>query len=344
MFAQLTYDAGASLVNVLNDISIALTGGSTSSMSANLNQAQSSIDNVPGGAPTWVAVTDPTNFSDNHSLSSTTYLGAKIVKQPASTSTGTPDKFLKFGFTNVTPAPTVVLFTINMGKANSSGSLSGDTKFFGYTHCTTEVGIRNGGIFTGALRVQIYSSASATLIQIAHNDLFSFKPCLAVLDFPKNDADFATAGNICTVVSNCVKQGDTQNHMYITVSTLDGKSYPTDTTNSSERSSVFIGTPEISNVLDLLYNSNYKFEGFSTIGTKYDLLNIGVTKLNLVNTETQGQVWYTDNTLYRQIPYSSITDVTGVYGCHAEAFGKSGAFYDTPLGTMCKFGIFMVGV
>lgn len=355
MFAQLTYGAGAPIANVLADIATALTGGDIASMSASINAASSSIDNAPGGPASWVFVADSTNvISDGNSFTSgVTSYGSKVFRQPATTSFGAPDKYLKIGFGAFSATPAIAVMLSYLGKGAASGILQNASKTGNFQSCWNAAGDISASAFTQAMRVQIYSSATATLINMAQGDLFSYFPTLCVMDFARNSPDMELAGNICTVITNgnvgnnksIATSGDRNNFAYVPVTTVNGKVYGAGTsTPTNNKTVVHIGTPEIANVIPRLMTSDYKFSGFNKVGTKYDLLNIGVTKFFFWNAETVVQVWYSTHICTQQIPYSSITDVTGVYACHEEAFGNNGNFYQTPLGTMCKFGIFMVEV
>lgn len=359
MFAQLTYGAGAPIANVLADIAVALTGGGIGDMSGSLNAGSSSIDNGPGGAASWTFVSDASNLiSDSNAFTSgVTSYGAKVFSQPATTSFGAPDKFLKIGFGAFSSTvPGTAIMISYLGKGNSGGTILNGIKTgsAGGYHCCNAAGDIASSAFTQAMRFQIYSSPTATLINAAQGDLFSFYPTLCVMDFALASPDMEQAGNICTVLTNGNvgnnRSGVLTQHRnpiggYIPVTTVNGKAYGTGTsTVANNRTLVHIGTPEIANVIPHLLTPDYKYEGFNKIGTKYDLFNIGITKFFFYNGESASQVYYTTPLMTKQIPYSSITDVTGVYACHEEAFGNNGNFYQTPLGTMCKFGIFMVEV
>jgi hypothetical protein len=352
MFAQLTYGASTPIAHVLADIATALTGGAIGGMSASLNAASSSIDNGPGGAASWTFVADSSSITaDSNALSSgITSYGAKVFKQAASTSFGSQEKFIKIGFGSATTAPNSGFLVGYLGKGGTA-TLTGAAKFSttGTWQCLNFAGTIASNAFTQPMRVQIYSSPSATMIQMAQGDLFSYLPVFCVFDFARNSPDLELAGNLSTVMCNGnvgSSLGSTRNSCaYMAETTVKGKVFGNGTgAPTTNRTLVHIGTPEIANVIPHLLTTGFKYEGFNKIGTKYDLLNVGVTKFFFYNGDTMAQVWYTTNICSTQIPYSSITDVTGVYACHEEAFGNNGNFYQTPLGTMCKFGIFMVEV
>ena len=355
MFAELHYEAGASIVNLNNDIAAILTGSTIAALSASVNKSNSTLDNSAsvGGAATWELVGSSTSVADFiHAYTNQSYasFGGNVLRQIASTSFGGNQyKYIKTSMVYGSATPTVIHLAIGMGKGQSNGVMSGASKQ--YAAYTTVIGGRASGgtTFSDSMYVQIYSSPSATLINIARSDRFSYVPVLAVLDFAPASPKLNVAGNLCTLITSCGPANTTSPnaqdyYAYIAETTVNGQIWSTPTTNGTA-SAVFIGTPELSNYFQFAMQEMYKFSGFSKIGSKFDLHNIGMTKFNCNYYDSvAGQIWYTNDLLLEQIPYSSITDISGVYGCNRFAFGNNGDVFQTPVGNMCKFGPFMVKV
>lgn len=346
MLATLSYDSGATFAHVCDDMMAALTGAvSPDGFSASCDKANSSIVGTPG---TWAVQAAAANSWSDTNLMLTTVPVARIIKQSASTSFGTQEKFLKFGFAC---NATTVVFGFNIGSGSSGTSLTRNGRPTNNAHFVTGIGTRANTTdtsFNVPIRVQIFSNATATLINISQGSMLVTYPVMACFDFPKPPTYFDAVGNLCTVVgrpsnNSGLFAGVSAPAWHTNSLTVDGKQYGLSGGRADSTCSVVLSTPEIYDIRSFVFLEN-KFEGFKKTGTKFFLMNFGVSAMALASQESQTQVWNTANYLNYQIPYSSITDITGVYLTNLAAFGKSGDFFSTALGTMCKFGCFMVKV
>lgn len=331
MFAQLVYQTGASIANVMSDIAVVLTGGALSAASADLNQSSSNL-NQEGGVASWVFVSN-TNFADSQGLSTLTNISTKLFRQAASTSFGTQNKHLKLGF--VTSGTTQVRMGYNIVNGTDVGrpvELPSPYPIVANRASTSAT------VFNHAIKIQIYSSATATLINVINTSAFSIQPVLAMFDFPLTTPHMELAGNICSVLGNAA---DFRGCMLPT--TIVGKKFGLGGNDPDSSCYARIGTPDYFDMSNKV-KTNYTFEKNRRVGTKYPLFNFGVVSFEFMSQETLSQTYYTDNIFSHQIPYSSITDTCGVYMTNLYSFGDSGNFYNTQLGPMCKFGIFMVKV
>lgn len=356
MFAQLTYPVGSTIASVVADISDLLTGAQISALSAALDKGNSALNESAGagGPATWEFQSNSGSFADaftGYTNQSVTVHGARVLRQLASTSFGTQYKFLKIGLVSPGGSPTSISFAMLLGKGQTSGNLTGTSKMYGVT-ASSIVGSRltsSATVFQTSIYVQVYSSPSATLINIAPSDRFSFVPCLALLDFAPVSPKLNIAGNLCTIISTAGvalnrNPSSSDYNAFISEVSVNGRTWSSPVVNGNI-SGVSIGTPMIENVLQFNLREQYKFAGFSSLGSKFDLQNVGVTRfLCQYYDSVAGQIWYTNDLLLEQIPYSSITDISGVYGCNRFAFGDNGSIFQTPVGDMCKFGYFMVKV
>lgn len=351
MFAQLYYPENTSPANVANDIQLALTGAaSLSSFSAALDKTKSTLSTIVPA--TWEAQTVSTSRGDIANAGTVTTGGLKALRQPVSTASGV-FKYLKFGFlvSSLSSTTHKLSLSSNIGKGISAGNLTETADTFETANTSFSASTNTAAaLFSKAIKVTIHSSPSATLLAVGEDTFFE-KMCFAVFDTENKFTDCDAGTYVPTALvrqTNPLVYGDIalQPVLYMLPYAKDGKVFYETTPNAAygyvKGAFTVKGAVFDARTYHLISDAAYKFENFARAGTRYSLMPFGISQVEFRSTNTgpndtndQGRIG---------IPYSGITELSGVYLTNYYAFGHTGNFYETPQGTMCKFGNFMVGV
>ena len=357
MLAELYYPAGTNISYILTDMASVLSGVTDkNNLSVGLDKTQSVIvaDKKPSNWELMATMNYGQTAAMADILPNTTSVaigGARIMRQACSTSPG-KYKYMKFGF--LTHNSTFATLAVNVGNGYSGNLLTGYHNTYYYSGAAHFY--RNGttAITLNPLRFTVYGSATAVMVNIAETDLLTPTFIFSLMEFEKHWYNFDAADGMTVVLSlgsgstgnDTASRGSSTYEMSVTVPiTINGTQWGSAAlgAHTSRSARVLFCTPERRLTRSMYALGSNKFAGFKPTGTQYDMISFGVNMFDARQYGASGDPNFPP-TLQEMFPYSSITTVTGIYMTHKDAFGKSGAHYQTPVGVMCKFGQYMVEV
>lgn len=366
MFARLSYLTGTLPSSIVDDLVALLTGAtSLSGLSARLDVPNSYLNAaVPG---TWELVASPTTATDLYNATPTLCTGAvKLLRQTVK-SKNSDYKYLKLAVCNIS---SVGFLLANIGTNHSTGTLTTQanrTLVNNALNLTTAAGVpmstnTAAALFARPVTITVHSSAGATLVLIGHSGGFNDKHAFSVIDFANNWADpsnfiptailgYCNPSNYGeTIVLPPSADQPTGHEAGTPFMLCPGGAINLANYGSSSATAITPCLQVYPTIKDVAFSNSslmylcdpaYKFAGFKSTGTTYDMFPFGIGSVSAQSgaTGTTYEAKYSAT-----IPYCDISNLTGVYLCNYYAFGQLGRVYQTPNGPMCKFGIFMASV
>lgn len=346
MLAELSYPIGTQLYTVISDLGLVLSGTTDkNTLSVSLDKPNSSI-NTSKTTSNWSAVsTVPT------SIPSANHKGGIIIKQPCSTS---PSHYV---FMRMTALYNGIFSGIHVAYGKSVGANSSlvPEAAYGTNNYNTPFIIPTTGttpVISAPIKMIVHGSNTATIVAIDINNSNNTRNLFAIMHTDLSTWYLKdTTSNVLPIVicSFDTTQGD---YFWLMPPITMGiitygatATYGDSTFEGMSKGSwckPMICSPTIAyGVFSTLINSaSYKFSNHKASGITYDVHNFGLNAVLMSVVDSSANVTYNPEIF----PYSSITDISKVYLTNVYAFGKSGRYYSTAIGTMCKFEQFMVEV